>query len=87
MFFADFLNGMGANIVIADPHRVVVNGPTPLKAAHLYAPDLRAGMAFVAAGLVAKGTTTVEAIEHIDRGYPSIEKTLSALGASIKRVL
>lgn len=87
MFFADFLNGMGANIIIADPHRVVVNGPTPLKAAHLYAPDLRAGMAFVAAGLIAKGTTTVEAVEHIDRGYPSIEKTLSDLGANIKRVL
>ncbi len=86
MLFPDFLNGMGANIVIADPHRVVVNGPTPLKATHLYAPDLRAGMAFVAAGLVAKGTTVVEAAEHIDRGYPSIEKTLSALGASIKRV-
>ncbi len=86
MLFPDFLNGMGANIVIADPHRVVVNGPTPLKAAHLYAPDLRAGMAFVAAGLVAKGTTVVEAVEHIDRGYPSIEKTLSKLGASIKRI-
>lgn len=87
MFFADFLNGMGANIIIADPHRVVVNGPTQLKAAHLYATDLRAGMAFVAAGLVAKGTTVVEAAEHIDRGYPSIEKTLSALGASIRRVI
>lgn len=86
MFFADYLNGMGANIVVADPHRVIVNGPTPLKGAHLYAPDIRAGMAFVAAGLVAKGTTTVEAIEHIDRGYPSIEKTLSHLGASIKRI-
>ena len=86
MFFADFLNGMGANIIIADPHRVVVNGPTVLRGAHLYAPDLRAGMAFVAAGLVAKGATVVEAVEHIDRGYPSIEKTLSALGASIKRV-
>lgn len=86
MFFADYLNGMGANIVVADPHRVVVNGPTPLKGAHLYAPDIRAGMAFVAAGLVAKGTTIVEAVEHIDRGYPSIEKTLSHLGASIKRI-
>lgn len=86
MFFADFLNGMGANIVIADPHRVVVNGPTILKGAHLYAPDIRAGMAYVAAGLVAKGTTIVEAVEHIDRGYPSIEKTLSSLGAVIKRL-
>ena len=86
MFFADYLNGMGANIVVADPHRVIVNGPTPLKGTHLYAPDIRAGMAFVAAGLVAKGTTIVEAVEHIDRGYPSIEKTLSDLGAHIKRV-
>ena len=87
MFFADYLNGMGANIIIADPHRVVVNGPTKLRGGKLYAPDLRAGMAYVAAGLVAKGNTIVEAIEHIDRGYPSIELTLSALGAKITRSL
>jgi len=86
MFFAEYLNSMGANIVVADPHRVIVNGATPLKGAHLYSPDIRAGMAFVAAGLAAKGTTIVEAVEHIDRGYPSIEKTLTALGAVIKRV-
>lgn len=86
MFFADYLNGMGANIIIADPHRVIVNGPTKLHGAKLYAPDLRAGMAYVAAGLAATGTTTVEAIEHIDRGYPNIEATLQALGAKITRV-
>lgn len=86
MFFAEYLNGLGANIVIADPHRLIVNGVTPFKGGTLYAPDLRAGMAYVAAGLVAHGTTTVEAVEHIDRGYPAIEKTLAALGASIRRI-
>lgn len=85
MFFADFLNGMGANIIIADPHRVIVNGKTQLNRRILASPDLRAGMAYVAAGLTAKGQTTVENIRHIDRGYPSIEKVLTKLGANIIR--
>ena len=85
MFFTDFLNGMGANIIIADPHRVIVNGKTPLRRRTLASPDLRAGMAYVAAGLVAEGETIVENIRHIDRGYPSIETTLTALGAHIMR--
>ncbi|KKW41748.1 MAG: UDP-N-acetylglucosamine 1-carboxyvinyltransferase [Candidatus Magasanikbacteria bacterium GW2011_GWA2_56_11] len=85
MFFADYLNGMGANIIIADPHRVVVNGRTPLEGRPLQAPDLRAGMAYVAAGLAAAGRTTVESVEHIDRGYPHLESTLQKLGAQITR--
>lgn len=86
MFFADFLNGMGANIIIADPHRVIVNGRTKLKGRKLLSTDLRAGMAYVAAGLCASGRTVVENVEHVDRGYPDLEKVLNALGADIVRV-
>jgi UDP-N-acetylglucosamine 1-carboxyvinyltransferase len=85
MFFADYLNGMGANIIIADPHRVIVNGKTTLHRRTLASPDLRAGMAYVAAGLAAEGETIVENVRHIDRGYPEIEHVLSALGADITR--
>lgn len=86
MFFADYLNGMGANIVIADPHRVVVNGKTKLKGRRLTSTDLRAGMAYVAAGLCASGKTIVDNVEHIDRGYPNLEEVLQSLGANITRV-
>lgn len=86
MFFADYLNGMRANIVIADPHRVVVNGNTNLKGRTVQAPDLRAGMAYVAAGLCAEGKTIVENIEHIERGYPHMEEVLKKLGAQIRRL-
>ncbi len=85
MFFADYLNGMGANIIIADPHRVIVNGKTTLHRRTLASPDLRAGMAYVAAGLAAEGETIVENARHIDRGYPHIEQVLTALGAKITR--
>ncbi len=85
MFFADYLNGMGAHITVADPYRVIVNGKTVLKGRTLQSPDLRAGMAYVAAGLCAKGITVVEGIEHIDRGYPNIEEVLRSLGAKIER--
>ncbi len=85
MFFADYLNGMGANIIIADPHRVIVNGKTTLHRRILASPDLRAGMAYVAAGLAAEGTTTVENIRHIERGYPHIDVVLQSLGADITR--
>ena len=86
MFFADYLNGMGANIVVADPHRVIVTGKTHLTGRTLASPDLRAGMAYVVAGLCAGGETIVENIRHIDRGYPHIEEVLSRLGADITRI-
>jgi UDP-N-acetylglucosamine 1-carboxyvinyltransferase len=86
MFFADFMNGMGANIIIADPHRVVVKGKTKLHGRTLSSNDLRAGMAYVAAGLVASGKTIVQHAEHIDRGYPNLEVVLKSLGARIERV-
>lgn len=87
MFFANYLNGMGANIISADPHRIMVNGKTQLKGGiTLDAPDLRAGMAYVVAGLCANGETKVTNVEHIFRGYPKIDEVLNSLGTEIKSV-
>ncbi|OGZ29325.1 MAG: UDP-N-acetylglucosamine 1-carboxyvinyltransferase [Candidatus Niyogibacteria bacterium RIFCSPLOWO2_01_FULL_45_48] len=77
---------MGANITPCDPHRIIVIGPTELAGREVESPDLRAGLAFIMAGLIAKGQTVVHNIYNIDRGYESIETKLSALGADIKRV-
>lgn len=86
MFFVDKLIAMGANITIADPHRVVVYGPTKLKARHLESPDIRAGMALVLAALIAKGTSTLNRAELIERGYEDVVGKLTALGAYLQRV-
>ncbi len=87
MFFANYLNGIGANIIQADPHRIMVTGPTKLKGGGtLSSPDLRAGMAYLTAGLCAQGETFVENIEHIDRGYPHMETILSNLGGKVERI-
>ncbi|MBT4723013.1 UDP-N-acetylglucosamine 1-carboxyvinyltransferase [Candidatus Falkowbacteria bacterium] len=86
LFYTDKLKQMGANIVMCDPHRVIVNGPTNLYGRKLESPDLRAGFALILAGLVAQGETEVDNIYQIDRGYEKIEERLTALGADIKRV-
>ena len=86
LFFTDQLVTMGANIIMCDPHRVVVNGPTQLDGKKLTSPDLRAGITMVLAGMIAKGTTTIENIIQIDRGYEKIEERLQKLGADIKRI-
>lgn len=86
MFFVDRLIKMGANIIIADPHRVIVNGPTQLFGRRSASPDIRAGVALVIAALTAKGTSIINMVELVDRGYEHIEKRLSALGASIRRI-
>jgi UDP-N-acetylglucosamine 1-carboxyvinyltransferase len=86
LFFTDQLVTMGANIIMCDPHRVVVSGPTELFGKKLTSPDLRAGITMVLAGMIAKGTTTIENIFQIDRGYEKIEDRLQKLGADIKRV-
>jgi UDP-N-acetylglucosamine 1-carboxyvinyltransferase len=86
LFFTDQLATMGANVIMCDPHRVVVNGPTELVGKKLTSPDLRAGITMVLAGMIAKGTTTIENIYQIDRGYEKIEERLQKLGADIKRV-
>lgn len=86
LFFIDQLATMGANVIMCDPHRVVVNGPTPLMGKKLSSPDLRAGITMVLAGMIAKGTTTIENIYQIDRGYEKIEERLQKIGVDIKRV-
>ncbi len=86
LFFTDILNQMGADIIMADPHRVIVRGPRPLHGKKIYSPDIRAGMALVIATLLAKGQSTIDNIYQIDRGYDKIDERLRALGADIKRV-
>ncbi len=86
MFYTDLLNRMGANIILCDPHRAIVQGATPLMGRKLESPDIRAGIAMVLAGLIAKGETIIANIEMIDRGYENIDARLRSLGADIVRV-
>ncbi len=85
MFFVDKLVRMGAKIIIADPHRVVVFGPTQLYAKELESPDIRAGMALVIAAIIARGTSTIHQVELIERGYANLVPRLQKLGVKIKR--
>ncbi|MCX7726597.1 MAG: hypothetical protein N2053_07085, partial [Chitinispirillaceae bacterium] len=75
-----------AQIVLCDPHRAVVIGPSPLYSAKISSPDIRAGMALLIAALAADGCSTIENIGQIDRGYLKIDERLRNLGASIERV-
>ncbi|KKU73703.1 MAG: UDP-N-acetylglucosamine 1-carboxyvinyltransferase [Parcubacteria group bacterium GW2011_GWA2_47_26] len=77
---------MGANAIIADPHRVIIAGPTSLSGQEIKSLDLRAGATLVIAGLVAEGETILHDAEVIDRGYENLEVRLKAIGAEIKRV-
>ena len=86
LFYTDILNQMGANIIMCDPHRVVVMGPTQLYGKRVTSPDLRAGIALVLAALISQGTTTIENIYQINRGYENIVSRLQALGADIKQI-
>ncbi len=86
MFFTDKLVGMGAKIVLCDPHRALVNGPSKLIAANLSSPDVRAGMAMMIAAMCAEGTSIIDNIYAIERGYDNISQRLNALGASIKKI-
>ena len=86
MFFTDKLMAMGANIVLCDPHRIVINGPAQLYAMHMSSPDVRAGMALLMAATNALGTSEIDNIYQIERGYQNVDKKLEALGAAIKRV-
>lgn len=85
MYFVDRLIEMGAHIVPCDPHRVVVSGPIVLRGGLVTSPDIRAGMALVIAALCAKGTTTIDNAEMIDRGYRDIDARLQSLGAKVRR--
>ena len=86
MFFVDRLIKMGANIIVADPHRIIVNGPTPFYPRHSSSPDIRAGVALVIASLAANGESVIDMAEIIDRGYENLEQRLTGLGADIKRI-
>jgi UDP-N-acetylglucosamine 1-carboxyvinyltransferase len=86
LFFVDKLVGMGARIILCDPHRAVVTGPAKLYGERLTSPDIRAGMAMVIAALCAEGTSTIGNIAEIDRGYERIDERLRSIGASIERI-
>ena len=86
MFFVDKLISMGARIVLCDPHRALVSGPSQLRAGNVESPDIRAGMAMLLAALCATGTSTIQNVGQIERGYERIDERLNALGARITRI-
>ena len=85
MYFTDKLVGMGAQIVLCDPHRCIVMGPTQLNGEHLESPDIRAGMALLIAALSAKGESVIRNVGQIDRGYQQVDRKLRTLGAQVQR--
>ncbi|MEZ0395212.1 MAG: UDP-N-acetylglucosamine 1-carboxyvinyltransferase [Anaerolineales bacterium] len=85
MYFTDKLKGMGAQIVLCDPHRCIVQGPSRLYGEKVESPDIRAGMALLLAALAAEGESTIRNIGQIDRGYERVDEKLRALGARIER--
>lgn len=86
MFWVDKLIGMGAQIILCDPHRAVVSGPSHLRGQELVSPDVRAGMALVLAALCAEGTSVIQNVYQIERGYENIAQRLQGLGARIQRI-
>jgi UDP-N-acetylglucosamine 1-carboxyvinyltransferase len=88
LYFVDRLIAMGARIILCDPHRCIVQGPSGLRPepGGVASPDIRAGMALMLAALCARGTSVIRNIGQIDRGYEHIEGKLRSLGAKIERV-
>jgi len=86
LVFTDKLVSMGARIVLCDPHRALITGPSRLVGERVESPDIRAGMAMLIASLCAEGTTTIGNVGQIDRGYERIDERLRALGARIERI-
>jgi UDP-N-acetylglucosamine 1-carboxyvinyltransferase len=86
LYFVDKLIRMGARIILCDPHRCLVQGPTWLHGERVESPDIRAGMSLLLAALCARGTSVISGIRQIDRGYERIEEKLRSLGAQIERV-
>ncbi|HYQ58493.1 MAG TPA: UDP-N-acetylglucosamine 1-carboxyvinyltransferase, partial [Draconibacterium sp.] len=89
LFFVDKLIDMGAQIILCDPHRATVIGLDRkhcLRATKMVSPDIRAGIALLIAAMSAKGTSTIDNIEQIDRGYENIDGRLNAIGAQISRM-
>ena len=86
LHFVDKLIAMGAQIIMCDPHRCIVQGPTILQSETLESPDIRAGMALLIAALCAKGKSVIRNINQIERGYEGIDHKLRSLGADIHRL-
>jgi UDP-N-acetylglucosamine 1-carboxyvinyltransferase len=86
LFFVDKLISMGARIILCDPHRAVVTGPSRLQGNDMDSPDIRAGMALLVAALCARGTSRINNVGQIERGYERIDERLNVLGANIQRV-
>ena len=86
LFWVDKLIAMGGQIILCDPHRAVVSGPSPLRGAPVSSPDIRAGMALLIAALGAQGTSEIHNVQQIDRGYERIDERLNAIGAHIQRL-
>ena len=86
LFWLDRLIEMGAEIILCDPHRAVIVGPSKLYGERITSPDIRAGMALLIASLCAEGQSVIRNIEQIDRGYERIDERLRSLGARIRRV-
>ena len=86
MFFIDKLVSMGAKIVLCDPHRCIVNGPSQLNGETLESPDIRAGISLLLAALAANGTSIIRNVGQIDRGYERVDEKLRSLGAKVERV-
>jgi len=89
LFFVDKLIDMGAQIILCDPHRATVIGldrQIPLKGIRMTSPDIRAGVSLLLAAMSAEGTSLIDNVEQIDRGYQNIDKRLNALGAKIERL-
>lgn len=84
--WSDMLVQMGANIIMCDPHRVVVNGPSKLYGRKLISPDIRAGIAMVIAAMIARGETEIDNIYQIERGYSNLVERLRGIGVEIERV-
>lgn len=85
LYWVDRLISMGARIIVCDPHRAVIEGPSKLYGKPMSSPDIRAGMALLLAALAAEGKSTIQNAQQIDRGYSNIEQRLRALGARIER--
>ena len=86
LFWVDRLIAMGARIVLGDPHRAVVVGPSKLYGQQLASPDIRAGMALVIAALCAEGESVIHNIHQVERGYELLHRRLKMLGADVERV-
>jgi len=84
--YIDMLNHMGADILMTDPHKIIVKGPSSLKGKELESPDLRAGLAYIIAAIVAGGESVIHNVYNIDRGYEQIEERLMNIGVDIQRI-